>query len=106
MISGRGFPVAFFNAPVIQIAPATLSPSPSIPQFNSHSLSAMVHGPPMIRDLFVVGLWCENCPSMSMVHMAITNKGVKHEIIPAQKGLIRSGSAKGYCSDSLVSEKR
>lgn len=34
------------------------------------------------------------------------SSGNKHDITPAQSGLMRSGMAIGNCSDSLLSENR
>lgn len=108
IISGLGFPVAFLSAPVITIAPATLKPNPRIPQFISHSLSAIVQVPPPLkrRLLVIAGLWCEYKPSISIVQKIMHTRGNKQAITPAQAAEIRSGSAYGYCNDSLFSENR
>lgn len=72
MRSGRGFPIAFFNAPVFVInavnatlspevipvivkAAHTLSPKPSIPQFSSQSLSFNLYLPVNRRRPRAVG---------------------------------------------------
>lgn len=108
MISGLGFPVAFLSAPVTTMDPATLNPNPKIPQFISHSLSAIVHVPPLpnIRLLVAAGLWCEYRPSMKSVQMTMQRMGNTQQMTPAQAAEIRSGLAYGYCNDSLLRENR
>lgn len=105
--SGLGFPVAFLSAPVTTMDPATLIPNPKIPQFISHSRSAIVHLPlpPRIRLLVAAGLWCEYNPSIQSVQKIMNAKGNKQQITAAQAAEIRSGLAYGYCSDSLLREK-
>lgn len=89
----------------MQMAPATLSPSPRIPQFISHSRSFSCQGPPIILARFAAGLWCEYMPSKTMVHTTMQTMGKRHDMTAAQKGEMRSGSAYGYFSESLSREK-
>lgn len=68
--SGRGFPMAFFKAPVMVKAAPILRPSPSIPQFNSQRRSLNLYLPerrlmPALSAGIVV--WCENRPSITIV---------------------------------------
>ena len=80
MRSGRGFPIAFFKAPVIVKAAPILRPSPSIPQFSSHNLSLNLYLPESrLRPVRLAGMaaWCENRPSMTMVYMPMMTAGAR-----------------------------
>ena len=70
MRSGLGFPIAFFNAPVIVKAAPTLKPSPKIPQLSSHRRSLNLYLPlrRFIPALVVgMGVECEKSPSITSV---------------------------------------
>ena len=94
MTSGRGLPVAFFRAPVMQMAPATDRPRPKMAQFISHRRSAVVQGPPpMMRRRLEGGLRCEKKPSMIMVQAIKKSSGKRQAITPAHAAGMRSGLA-------------
>jgi hypothetical protein len=82
--SGRGFPMAFFKAPVMVKAAPTLKPRPSIPQFNSHSLSFSLYLP------VGMAVWCEKSPSTTRVYNAITTAGARMTYTPSQMTGTRS----------------
>jgi hypothetical protein len=97
MKSGRGFPMAFFKAPVMVKAAPTLKPRPSIPQFNSHSLSFSLYLPlrRFMPDLPVgMAVWCEKRPSTTRVYNAIMTAGARMTYTPSQMTGTRSFLAK------------
>ena len=93
MTSGRGLPVTFFRAPVMQMAPATDRPRPKMAQFISHRRSPVDQGPPMMRRRLEGGVRCEKKPSMIMVQAIKQSSGKRQAMTPAHAAGMRSGLA-------------